>query len=238
MVRARIENVVASTTLGAELDLRSIALSLDGAEYEPARFPGLIYRLKEPRTAILLFHSGKAVCTGGKSWKEVDDTIRTVSALIRRGGQRILRHPKIQVQNIVATADLGSEINLNLVAITLGVERVEYEPEQFPGLVCRLQEPRVVVLLFGSGRLVCTGARRPSDVQLAVQKIAKELEDSDLLRRERTPTAPVRDRTPPSRRPSAAIPASTSPDDALSSDASVPPVAAQSSPDALGSVAP
>jgi transcription initiation factor TFIID TATA-box-binding protein len=225
MIRARIENVVASTTLAVELDLPSIALSLDGAEYEPARFPGLIYRLKQPKTAILLFHSGKAVCTGGKSWKEVDDTIRTISALIRRGGQRILMHPKIQVQNIVATADLGSEINLNLVAITLGLERVEYEPEQFPGLVCRLQEPRVVVLLFGSGRLVCTGARRPSDIQLAVQKITKDLKDSDLLRRERSPTEPMRDRSSRNSRSSAAIPASTSPDDALSSEASVPPVA-------------
>jgi transcription initiation factor TFIID TATA-box-binding protein len=226
MIRARIENVVASTTLGVELDLPSIALSLDGAEYEPARFPGLIYRLKQPKTAILLFHSGKAVCTGGKSWKEVDDTIRTVSALIRRGGQRILMHPKIQIQNIVATSDLGSEVNLNLVAVTLGLDRVEYEPEQFPGLVCRLQEPRVVVLLFGSGRLVCTGARRPSDVLRAVQKITKELEDSDLLHRERSPTEPVRDRSSRSPRPSAAIPASTSPDDALSPEASVPPVVA------------
>jgi len=192
MTRVRIENVVASTTLGTALDLQSIALRLDGAEYEPDRFPGLIYRLKEPKTAILLFHSGKAVCTGGKSWKQVDETIRTVSNLIRKGGQKILAQPKIQVQNIVATADLGSELNLNSVAITLGLERVEYEPEQFPGLVCRLDDPRVVVLLFGSGRLVCTGARRPSDVQLAVRKITKELEDSGLLRPERSAPPPAR----------------------------------------------
>jgi transcription initiation factor TFIID TATA-box-binding protein len=186
MTKIRIENVVASTTLGTELDLPSIALRLDGAEYEPDRFPGLIYRLKQPKTAILLFHSGKAVCTGGKSWKEVDETIRTVSALIRRGGQKILANPKIEIQNIVATADLGKEINLNSVAVTLGLDRVEYEPEQFPGLVCRLDEPRVVVLLFGSGRLVCTGARRPADVLTAVQKISKELQGSGLLGRERS----------------------------------------------------
>jgi transcription initiation factor TFIID TATA-box-binding protein len=226
MARVRIENVVASTTLGAELDLPSIALSLDGAEYEPARFPGLIYRLKQPKTAILLFHSGKAVCTGGKSWKEVDDTIRAVSALIRRGGQRIFAHPKIQVQNIVATSDLGSEVNLNMVAITLGLERVEYEPEQFPGLVCRLEHPRVVILVFGSGKLVCTGARRPSDVQLAVQKITRELQDSDLLRRERSPAEPARNRSSRGSPSSAAIPTSTSPDRAPRSEASATPVAA------------
>jgi transcription initiation factor TFIID TATA-box-binding protein len=204
MVRVRIENVVASTTLGASLDLRAIANALDGAEYEPAQFPGLIYRLKDPTTAVLLFHSGKAVCTGGKSWKQVDDTVRIVSAQIRKGGQKLLAHPKIQVQNIVATADLGSEINLNSVAITFGLERVEYEPEQFPGLICRLEDPRVVVLLFGSGKLVCTGARRPSDVQRAVQNITKELQDADLLVRNSAPSAttPVRSsRSAPLRAP-------------------------------------
>jgi len=184
-MRVRIENVVASASLGVKLDLESIALALDGAEYEPERFPGLIYRLKDPKTAMLLFQSGKVVCTGGKSWKQVDTTLRIVSDLIRSTGQKIPLHPKIQVQNIVATADLQSEINLNSVAITLGLERVEYEPEQFPGLVCRIEEPRVVVLLFGSGRLVCTGARRPTDVQLAVQSIKNELEASGLLGREK-----------------------------------------------------
>ena len=161
MMRVRIENVVASASLGVKLDLPAIALAIDGAEYEPDRFPGLIYRLKEPKTAMLLFQSGKAVCTGGKSMKQVEATLRIVSELIGRSGQRIPKHPKIQVQNIVATSDLQSEINLTSVAITLGLDRVEYEPEQFPGLVCRLTEPRVVVLLFGSGRLVCTGAVGP-----------------------------------------------------------------------------
>lgn len=205
MMRVRIENVVASASLGVELDLRSIALTLDGAEYEPDRFPGLIYRLRQPKTAMLLFQSGKVVCTGGKSWRQVDETLRTVSELIRRGGQKIPTDPKIQVQNIVATADLQSEINLTSVAITLGLDRVEYEPEQFPGLVCRLKTPRVVVLLFGSGRLVCTGARRPSDVQLAVQSIKEELQASGLLRRERGQEIPAPARTSRRSRSSTAV---------------------------------
>lgn len=204
-MRVRIENVVASASLGVELDLRSIALTLDGAEYEPDRFPGLIYRLRQPKTAMLLFQSGKVVCTGGKSWRQVDETLRTVSELIRRGGQKIPTDPKIQVQNIVATADLQSEINLTSVAITLGLDRVEYEPEQFPGLVCRLKTPRVVVLLFGSGRLVCTGARRPSDVQLAVQSIKEELQASGLLRRERGQEIPAPARTSRRSRSSTAV---------------------------------
>jgi transcription initiation factor TFIID TATA-box-binding protein len=195
MYRIRIENVVASTSLGAELDLQRIALSLDGAEYEPAEFPGLIYRLKEPRTAVLLFRSGKVVCTGGKSRRQVDESIRIISALVRRAGQKVSARPKIEIQNIVATSNLESEINLNSVAVTLGLDRVEYEPEQFPGLVCRLDDPRAVVLLFGSGKLVCTGARSPSDVARAVARIAAELEGGGLLRH-----VAARSRSPPDRK--------------------------------------
>jgi transcription initiation factor TFIID TATA-box-binding protein len=207
VTRIRIENVVASTTLGDELDLQSIAFTLEGAEYEPEQFPGLIYRLKDPKTAILLFRSGKVVCTGGKSMRQVEDSIRLVSEMIRKGGQKILARPKIQVQNIVATSDLENEINLNSIAITLGLDRVEYEPEQFPGLVCRLKEPRVVVLLFGSGKLVCTGARRPSDVSLAVEHITKELQDAGLLRRGRNREYSESNRAPRNSRPSGAVPA-------------------------------
>ena len=220
MTRIRIENVVASTSLGDELDLPSIAFTLKGAEYEPEHFPGLIYRLKQPKTALLLFRSGKAVCTGGKSMKQVEESIRTVSEMIRKGGQRILMHPKVQVQNIVATSELESEVNLNSIAITLGLDRVEYEPEQFPGLVCRLEEPRVVVLLFGSGKLVCTGARRPSDVALAVQKITKELQDAGLLRRERNVAPAESKRTPRSSRATVVIPAPRVPNLAARSGAS------------------
>jgi len=173
--------VVASASLGTELDLQSLAVSLDGADYEPEQFPGLIYRLKEPKTATLLFRSGKVVCTGAKSLDQVKLAIDKVTTQIRKAGINLDSEPKIEVQNIVASSDLGQKINLNVIAITLGLERVEYEPEQFPGLVYRLDEPKVVLLLFGSGKLVCTGARRPQDVEAAVDKITEELKAAGLL---------------------------------------------------------
>lgn len=178
----KIENVVASTSLGGELDLQAIALALGGAEYEPEQFPGLIYRLKEPKTATLLFRSGKVVCTGAKSLENVRTAIRIVAEQIEAAGIEIDRDPDIEVQNIVASSDLEQEINLNAIAISLGLDRVEYEPEQFPGLVYRLDDPKVVVLLFGSGKLVCTGARKPEDVVRAVDKITEELKAAGLLR--------------------------------------------------------
>jgi len=182
MAVIRIENVVASTSLGGELDLQAIALALDGAEYEPEQFPGLIYRLKEPKTATLLFRSGKVVCTGAKSLDQVKTAISKVAKQIEAAGIVIKGEPKIEVQNIVASSDLGAQINLNAIAISLGLEKVEYEPEQFPGLVYRIDVPKVVVLLFGSGKLVCTGARKPEDVVAAVDKITEELKAAGLLK--------------------------------------------------------
>jgi len=181
MAVIKIENVVASTSLGRELDLQAIVLALDGAEYDPEQFPGLIYRLKEPKTATLLFRSGKAVCTGGKSLEQVAIAIGKVVKRIESAGISVTTTPQIEVQNIVASSDLGAKINLNSIAISVGLEKVEYEPEQFPGLVYRLDSPKVVVLLFGSGKLVCTGARKPEDVQTAVDKISKELRAAGLL---------------------------------------------------------
>jgi len=182
LAKIKIENVVASTTLGEELDLQTIALTLDGAEYEPEQFPGLIYRLKDPKTATLLFRSGKVVCTGAKSLEQVEVAIKKVAKQIEKAGIKLKMQPKPDVQNIVASSDLGQEINLNAIAISLGLERVEYEPEQFPGLVYRIDVPKVVVLLFGSGKLVCTGAKKEEDVEAAVNKITEELKAAGLLK--------------------------------------------------------
>ena len=164
MAKMNIENVVASTYLGQELDLNKIEDALEGAEYNPQQFPGLVYRLKEPKTATLIFRSGKVVCTGAKCREDVKVAISKVAKDLEKADVKITIEPKIEVQNIVASSDLEQEINLNTVAITLGLEKVEYEPEQFPGLVYRLDDPKVVVLLFGSGKMVCTGAKVPEDV--------------------------------------------------------------------------
>jgi transcription initiation factor TFIID TATA-box-binding protein len=191
MKQIEIQNVVASTALSSQLDLRVIADQLDGAEYAPDEFPGLIYRLKKPKTAILLFHSGKVVCTGGKSQKDVEESIRTISRMVRKTGQKVTSRPVIEIQNIVSTADLESDLDLNAIAVTLGLDRVEYEPEQFPGLVYRLEQPRVVILLFGSGKLVLTGARKPSDAQQAAELVKSDLERAGLLVGRRATSNPI-----------------------------------------------
>lgn len=182
MAKIKVENIVASTSFGSELDLEAIALALVEAKYDPKHFPGLIYRLKEPKTATLLFRSGKVICTGAKSLEDVRLAISKVAKKIEKIGIRIEKEPEIEVQNIVASSDLGTKINLNSIATSLRLNKIEYEPEQFPGLIYRLDNPKVVLLLFGSGKLVCTGARKPEDVERAVENITEELRIAGLLR--------------------------------------------------------
>ncbi len=176
-----IENIVASTTIADKLDLSRIALALDGSEYEPEQFPGLIYRLHEPKTAVLIFRSGKVNCTGAKDLNAVHQTIDTILTKLRKAGIDVYEKPEIIVQNIVAVYDLGVDLNLTDIAMSLGLENVEYEPEQFPGLVYRVEEPKVVLLLFGSGKVVCTGAKKDEEILEAVNKLKKELEKIGYL---------------------------------------------------------
>ena len=177
----KIQNIVATASLGIELDLPAIAISLDGSKYDPEQFPGLIYRLMDPKTSTLLFHSGKVVCTGAKRLEYVKVAINSVMKQLEKAGIKVNIEPKIEVQNIVATFDLEHKLNLNAIAISLGLVKVEYEPEQFPGLVYRMDVPKVVLLIFGSGKVVCTGARKPQDVEDAVDKITTELRSAGQL---------------------------------------------------------
>jgi transcription initiation factor TFIID TATA-box-binding protein len=181
MIEVFVQNIVASTVFAEKLDLDLIAQSLDGAEYEPEQFPGLVYRLDNPKTATLLFRSGKANCTGGKTLEDVRTTVDLIAGKLRQLGVVVFKDREIVIQNMVATADLGGELNLNEVAVAFGLENVEYEPEQFPGLVYRVKEPRVVMLLFGSGKIVCTGGRTLDDVKTAVEQLFKTLTSMGLF---------------------------------------------------------
>jgi transcription initiation factor TFIID TATA-box-binding protein len=181
MIAVKVENIVASTIFAEKLDLDVIATSLEEAEYEPEQFPGLVYRLSSPKTATLLFRSGKANCTGAKNIEDVRKTVDIIADKLKKLGVKVHKDLDIVVQNMVATADLGGELNLDEVAVAFGLENVEYEPEQFPGLVYRVKEPKVVMLLFGSGKIVCTGGRNTEDVSLAVQDLSEKLNSMGLL---------------------------------------------------------
>ena len=187
MAEIIVVNVVASASIGKELMLQDIAFQLEGAEYDQDRFPGLIYKLAEPKTAVLIFRSGKVVCTGARSIPDVHVAINKVVDELRVLDMPVKDEPDIVIQNIVATTNLESTLNLIQIAIKpqdkeLHREHVEYEPEAFPGLVYRMDDPKVVLLLFGSGKMVCVGAREVNNIKDAVRNIKEELSTAGLMR--------------------------------------------------------
>ena len=175
----QIQNVVASATLNQKFDLKAIVRGNPTVEYRPKTFPGLVFRLKRPKTAILIFNSGKMVCTGAKSEKEAKRAVKKAVRELRKTGIIIPGKPEIKIVNIVASANLLGKIELEESACHLG--KTMYEPEQFPGLIYRMDEPKVVILLFASGKLVCTGATKEDDVNTAVDNLRQQLEKNDLI---------------------------------------------------------
>ncbi len=176
----KIENIVATVTLDQTLDLHAIARSVPNIEYDPEEFPGLILRLDSPRLTALIFNSGKMVVTGAKSTQMLIKGFKRIIRIFVRHGIIIVGKPKIQIQNIVASANLNVEVDLEKAAYLL--PNTMYEPEQFPGLIHRMDDPKVVLLIFSSGKMVITGAKSEEDVQRAVYNIYRKLKELDCIR--------------------------------------------------------
>jgi transcription initiation factor TFIID TATA-box-binding protein len=174
-----IENVVASATVDQKMDLNDITKKFPDVEYHPDQFPGLVFRLKSPKTATLIFTSGKMVCTGAKSEQMSKNAVKTVVEKLRKGNIKVKKNAVVTIQNIVASINLGGKIHLEQAARKL--PRSMYEPEQFPGLIHRMLDPKTVILLFASGKLVCTGAKKEDDVYRSVNNLHVVLEEKELM---------------------------------------------------------
>lgn len=174
-----VENVVASASVEQKIDLDEITKKFPGTEYNPEQFPGLVFRLEDPRTATLIFRTGKMVCTGAKSEELAVKAVMTVVQKLRKGRIKIKNDAVIMVQNIVAAINLGGKVHLERAAMVL--PRSMYEPEQFPGLIYRMLDPKTVILVFASGKLVCTGAKKEKDVYRSVHNLHSLLEEKNLM---------------------------------------------------------
>ena len=171
----KIQNIVATTSLGKDVPLTKLAKTLPNTEYNPEQFPGLVLRVKKPKSAVLVFSSGNLVCTGTKSIAQVKEVIQEVIKQLRKIGVRVTIVPKITVQNIVASGSININLNLNLLALEL--ENTEYEPEQFPGLVYKLVEPNATFLLFSNGKLVCTGTKTRAQLEDSMKQLNKKIKE-------------------------------------------------------------
>jgi transcription initiation factor TFIID TATA-box-binding protein len=169
----RVVNIVVSASLGHDIPLEKMAATLSNTEYNPEQFPGLVIRIKEPKTSALIFSSGKIVCTGARTMANVHESIRKIIKSLEKINVKIKEFPEVKIQNIVASGSVGMDLNLNILAMKL--ENTEYEPEQFPGLVYKLPEQKATFLLFSNGKVVCTGTKSEEEVNRALDKLIENL---------------------------------------------------------------
>ena len=169
----KIVNIVVSTSLEHPIPLEKMAATLSNTEYNPEQFPGLVLRIKEPKTSALIFSSGKVVCTGARTIEKVHESVKKIIQCLKKIGITITIKPEIKIQNIVASGTVGMDLNLNILAMKL--PNTEYEPEQFPGLVYKLDEAKATFLLFSNGKIVCTGTKSEKEVHDALDMLIVNL---------------------------------------------------------------
>jgi len=175
----QIVNVVATATLNQSLDLNAICVAFPAVKYHPEEFPGLVFRLKRPKTGILIFSSGRMVCTGARSRSQAKLAVRRVVEELRGKGIVILSKPETHIQNIVASVKLGGEVDVEKAVYAL--EKTIYEPEQFPAAIHRMEDPKVVFLINSNGSLVCLGAKNEKEIPRAVDKLKRRLEEAGVI---------------------------------------------------------
>ena len=172
----KIENIVASGVIAESIDLVMLSEKVKNCELNKKRFPGAVYRIEKPKIAALIFSTGKIVLTGIRDDKALKDGLAIVMKSVKGAGIETLKVPKVAITNMVCSYNLGKYINLNKVVITLNVENIEYEPEQFPGLVYRIKDPKIVVLIFSSGKIILTGGKNLEDVRKGLDVLEQKLE--------------------------------------------------------------
>ncbi len=171
----RIVNIVVSSSLEHDIPLEKMAATLSNTEYNPEQFPGLVIRIKNPKTSALIFSSGKVVSTGARNLDEVKESLEIIKETLKKINITITVTPEINIQNMVASGSIGMDLNLNTLAMKL--DNSEYEPEQFPGLVFKYKEAKATFLLFSNGKIVCTGTKSEEQVYKAVHMLIKILKN-------------------------------------------------------------
>ena len=172
----KIENIVASGAIADSIDLAMIAERIDGCELNTKRFPGAVFRMDNPKIASLIFSSGKVVLTGIRDSGSLETGLAFIVQSMREAGVETFETPRVAITNIVCSYDIGKYINLNKVVITLNLENIEYEPEQFPGLVYRIMDPKIVALLFSSGKIILTGGKNLGDIRRGLDFLEQKLQ--------------------------------------------------------------
>lgn len=170
MAKLKIENVIATADFQKPLNLQAIAENI-GGKYSPEDFPAVMYKMDNPKTAFLIFDDGKIICSGAKT---IEDSEYAIDKFAEEIKEKLMR-TTIKVKNIVAHADFEKNLDIEFLKDKLGMGDVEYNPEEHPFLIYKLDRPKVEALIFNNGKVVITGAVEERDINKAVMKIEEEI---------------------------------------------------------------
>jgi transcription initiation factor TFIID TATA-box-binding protein len=176
----KIENIVVSGSIAESIDLELTSDKIPGCVLNKKKFPGAVYHMQNPKAAALIFASGRIVITGLVTPEDIPVALQNLFNDFKRAEVPCEDNPQVAIKNIVCSYNLGNPCNLNRIMITLmDSENVEYEPEVFPGLVCRISDPKLVFLLFSSGKTIITGGTNMDDVRRGVGVFKRKLSIAD-----------------------------------------------------------
>ena len=174
-MEVKIDNIIANTKIAKELNIEEIAEKISEFSYDPDQFKGLTFKLTEPKTAVLILPDGTLICTGAKKNSEIEESFRIIANMMKKAGIKIKAKPKIEIQNVIASTDVKQELHLSSISQALIMENVNYQPEQFPGLIYNMDETGALILIFSSGKIVCNGLKNEKDAKEAIEKIKEKL---------------------------------------------------------------
>ena len=177
-MKYRVVNLVAFVDLKQSLDVYALAMALREVEYEPEQFPGAVLKLKEPKVSMLLFKNGKIIVSGARCEKEIPTAVKKALKLVKEVQPEIKIRKKINyaIVNMVASTTLNRK--LDLFELALNLDNVEYEPEQFPGAVMKVTEPKASLLVFLNGQVICSGVKNEEDLKKALNKSKRLIENA------------------------------------------------------------
>lgn len=171
-----IVNVVGSGDLEVELDLENLADDIEVADFEPDNHPEMFIQFDDESPLIIVYRTGKYIIRGGGTHERLFNAKeRFLDLFVDLDVISESVETTFEVKNVVCVGDLGRTVDLTKLTLTLGMESVEYEPEQFPGLVYRPDGSAVTLLVFGSGKVVLTGSSKVENAEAALESLKEDL---------------------------------------------------------------
>jgi transcription initiation factor TFIID TATA-box-binding protein len=178
MADLNIENIVVTMQIAKSLDLEKLVETIPDSNYNPEDVPALIINFEQPKTAVMLFSNGIAVFTGPKSMGDVNTITKMLHDKLTSVGVKAKASPEIKIQNIVVSTDLNKKLDLRNIATKL--ENAEYDPESFPGLIYTKDDPKIIILLFDSGKIICNGTES-EDILTAIDEMTNKLSSLEII---------------------------------------------------------